>query len=109
MSWHQELLSFVKRLLKLEERVEKNTEEIKAIRQDLKELTEFTSRVAYAVKNNRGKQEADHKILVLQLENELLKLENRLSSSSRLTQTNDSLAPRRLPEGNGRVSLPSGD
>lgn len=106
MSWHQDLLNFVKRLLKLEERVEKNAEEIAAIRQDLKALTEFTNRVAYAVKSNRERQESDHKILVLQLENELLRLENRLSTSNRVIQLEAAQDPKRLTESNGRVDAP---
>lgn len=73
---------FGKKLLFLNERVDGNAEEIKALRQDLKALTDFTQRVAYAVKKNQESENDKNTILVQRLENELLRLENRLLSSS---------------------------
>ncbi len=100
-NWVERLAEFAKKLLKLQEQVEKNSEEIKTIRQDLNALTEFTRKVAYAVRSDRERQEADHKILVLQLQNELLKLENRLSTG-RVTQLDSSQDAKLLPDSNGK-------
>ena len=83
MSWVQDLASFAKRLLTLEGQVESNAEEIKALRQDLKALTEFTQKVAYAVKRNQERAEDKHKNLVLSLKVELLELERRLSTTNK--------------------------
>lgn len=103
MNWIESFTAFAKRLLQLQGRVEQNTEEIAALRKDLKELTEFTRRVAQAVQRNRDRQESDHKILILKLENELLKLENRLSSSSRFIQMETAQEPKQLAETNGKA------
>lgn len=103
MSWVQDLAAFAKRLLMLETRVETNAEEIKALRQDLKSLTEFTQKIAYAVKRNQEKSEDSHTILVKSLENELLKLECRLSVSGRTSNLNGSTHPPQiLPESKSR-------
>jgi hypothetical protein len=47
MTWAGNFVEFVKRLLNLEERVGKNTQELKELRQDLKTLSDFVGRVAY--------------------------------------------------------------
>ncbi|MEM6436011.1 MAG: hypothetical protein AAF773_19480 [Cyanobacteria bacterium P01_D01_bin.115] len=101
MSWVNDLASFAKKLLLLETRVETNTKEIKALRQDLKALTEFTQKVAYAVRRNHEQAGYKHSMLVTKLENELLKLECRLNVSSQSANLNGS-SPHRpvLPEGN---------
>lgn len=96
MSWTGDLAKFVKKLLLLEQRVEKNAEDIKNIRQDLKELTDFTRKVAYAVKSYQSKAESERENLILRLENELLKLEKRLSSTSLLNLDSSPLDQRQL-------------
>lgn len=103
MTWVGNITEFAKRLLQLQGRVEKNTEDIKELRQDLKELTEFTRKVAYAVQRNKDKQEGDHKILVLQLENELLKLESRLNRSNHFTAPESNGTLKQLADSNGRI------
>lgn len=104
MSWVQDLASFVKRLITLETRVESNAEEIKALREDLKSLTEFTQKVAFAVKRNQDKSEDNHTILVKSLENELLKLECRLNASNQSARLNGSASPHKSLPHNHSIS-----
>lgn len=82
----QEFANFVKKILTLEGKTEKNTAEIKILREDLVALTRFTQKVAAVVKENRARikhneeqRGSEREIIVLQLENELFKLEKRLS------------------------------
>lgn len=86
-----DIASFGKKLLFLTERVDKNAEEIKALRQDLKALTNFTQEVAYAVKRNQASAEDKSTILVQKIENELLKLENRLLAANPILPPNDEI------------------
>lgn len=98
MSWIDDLASFAKRLITLEDRVVTNAEDITVIRKDLKTLTEFTRKVAYAVKRNEERSEDKHENLVLILKLELAQLENRLSNSAQSTSDQKQKA---LPEYNG--------
>lgn len=110
MSWLNDLASFAKKLLMLESRVETNAKEIKALRQDVKALTIFTQKVAYAVKRNEERRKNQSDILVRDLKIELLKLEGRLSKDSaplhtlnayqKQAATEDKL----LSDGDGRVT-----
>lgn len=92
MSWVKELADFAKQLLTLESRVESNSKEIQAIRQDMKTLVEFSNKVASVVKHNQITANDRHKLLVAQLQNELLKLENQ-----RLISTSSYQQPKELP------------
>lgn len=88
-----DIASFGRKLLFLSERVAKNAEEIKALRQDLKALTEFTQDVAYAVRRHKDSSEAKSIILVKSLETKLLELENRLLRSNQMPGLNDESRP----------------
>lgn len=79
MSWIQDIAAVARKLILLESRVETNTEEIKALRQDLKALTGFTQKVAYAVKRNEERQKDQQDILIRDLKIEILNLERHLS------------------------------
>lgn len=79
MSWVQDLAGFARQLLTLEYRVKSNVEEIKGLREDLKALTEFTQKVAYAVKRNEERRVNHQSVLTRDLKIELLELERRLS------------------------------
>ena len=81
MSWIQDLASFAKKLLTLEQRVDRNSERIESIHKELIELREFSRNLAYAVSRNQERAEDRESNLALSLENELLKLERRLSAS----------------------------
>lgn len=97
MSWMQDLASFAKRLVTLEDRVETNTKEIEELRKDLKTLTGFTQKVAYAVKRNEERSQDRQDILVRDLKIELLELERRLSGRELALQAADS-GQKRLPD-----------
>jgi len=74
MSWYQSLFDLTKRVVGLDSRVTKNEKEIEALRRDLQKLTGFTRNVAAAVQRNQENSAHAHKQLLLELENQLLRL-----------------------------------
>ncbi|MEL7352758.1 MAG: hypothetical protein AAF171_23545 [Cyanobacteria bacterium P01_A01_bin.116] len=83
------IASFGKKLLFLAEQVDKNAEEIKALRQELSTLTEFTHKIARVVQRNQDRAVDKEEILVLKLKNALSELENRLLTSDQVGNGND--------------------
>mgnify|MGYP001791411799 CR=1 FL=1 len=55
MSWLGDAAGYGKKLLFLSERVEKNAEDLKNLRQDLNKLQNNANKIANAVRFNRGK------------------------------------------------------
>lgn len=55
MSWIREAAGFGKKLLFLSERIDRNAEEIKKLRQDLNQLQSDANKIANAVQFNRAK------------------------------------------------------
>jgi predicted nuclease with TOPRIM domain len=84
MSWASDLAKYAKELLLLQSRVVSNSEEIKELRQDLKALTEFTRKVAYAVKTYEQRSEDKRENLVLTLQLELSKLQTQIAQTNNL-------------------------
>jgi uncharacterized protein YoxC len=81
----EKLYSFGKDLLTLKGQVEKNTADIKELRQDLKDLTSAVDNLVRVVQRNedrasneREKEKLKQENLVLQLKNALLEQESRL-------------------------------
>lgn len=68
-----QILRFSKELLSLKGQVEKNTLEIKEIREDLKNLTIVVQDLKHEIEMNQLKQEHQLEKLKLELENILLK------------------------------------
>ena len=92
MSLLQDLAQFTRRLMLLDDQVQSNAEEIKLLRQDIKELTEFTYKVASAVKHHSVKIDGKHENLVQRYENLILKLKVELNGvESRLRDSHSSL------------------
>lgn len=77
MSWVKDLGTLFKEVLTVEKHVEDNAEDIKDLRKELKELTEFTYKVASAVKQYQTEMRGKHELLAANIQNELLLLENR--------------------------------
>lgn len=76
------LYEFGKQLLALKGQVEKNTQDIKDVRQDLKELTSLVHKLAYSVQRNSDNEAHEREKLVLRLENSLLRVERRFFLSA---------------------------
>ncbi|MGD1853997.1 MAG: hypothetical protein ACFB2W_07065 [Leptolyngbyaceae cyanobacterium] len=105
MSWLQDLGKFTKQVITLEIRVNSNAKEIQLLRQDLKDLTQFTQKVAFAVKRYRAdmdhaqeRLDDKHSLLVKTLENELHRFAASNNSTAIATELND--RQKRLPEDN---------
>jgi hypothetical protein len=73
----QKLYEFGKQLLTLKNQVDKNTQDIKELRQDLKELTSLVQKLAYKLDRNSENDAHEREKLMLRLENALLKIERR--------------------------------
>ncbi|MGG6297819.1 hypothetical protein ACQ4M4_25785 [Leptolyngbya sp. AN02str] len=105
MTWINNLAEFVKRLLQLENRVEKNSQQIEELRQDLKKLTDYVARLGNAVQHDRQERAHDQELnaterenLVLRLRIELMEMEKRIGqyqssvNSPKLLSTENSQA-----------------
>lgn len=84
-----EIFSAVKQVFTLTEQTERNKEDVKEFRRDLKavedrleQLTVLVIRLAQDIQNHKRETEQKHENLALRLENEMLKFERRLSSGS---------------------------
>jgi DNA repair exonuclease SbcCD ATPase subunit len=114
MSWSSDIKDFIQKLLRLQSRVEKNSEDITSIRQDLDKLARILNQVAHTVRDNEAqisenevKAKARHNSaklerenLILRLENELLKLENRLKTAAPTPIESQSMTQPQLFENN---------
>lgn len=79
------IYAFGKELLTLKKQVESNTKEIKDLRQDFDELTDAVKELREAVNSNEMRAEYERtnaqnqrEILLLGIENKILKMEGRL-------------------------------
>lgn len=86
MSWVKELTSFFKQVMVLEERVKRNTEELKALRTDLKEIVEATQRISNVISSEQQESQLKHDLLVSQLKNKLLEFEVKLETKGDSSQ-----------------------
>ena len=78
----KKLYELAKQLFVLIQESQRNKNEIKELRQELKELTAAVQRVAYEVHRLGENDEHEREKLALRLENELLKFERRLPSTT---------------------------
>ena len=78
----KQLYDLIKQLLLLTQETQRNKAEIKELRQELKELTSVVQRLAYEIHRTGENDAHEREKLVLRLENELLKIERRLSSAN---------------------------
>ena len=69
----QEVTGALKMIILLDERTEKNANDIVEIREELRNLTKAVERLAYEVKRIDDREAAEREILRLRLENERLK------------------------------------
>jgi predicted nucleic acid-binding Zn-ribbon protein len=90
MQVFSQIIRFSKELLALKGQVEKNTLEVKEIREDLKQLTIVIQNLKHEMEIHQLKQDSDLKIQRLELENILLRYFH-------TTSAND--APPMLPPG----------
>lgn len=75
--WKQ-ILEMAKRLLLLAQDTQRNRDEIKELRQELRDLTRAVERLAYEIHRVGEKDEHEREKIVLRVDNELLRFERRL-------------------------------
>lgn len=107
MSFLGKLLDLGQKILSLQKRVEKNSEEIKSLRRDLAALTGFTRKVSAAVKQNRTEIEHDKEIREKENENLIVNLQKALLELELRLRTNEASDPRSTNAEN--ASIGSGD
>lgn len=89
MSWLQELYKYGKQILALTQKVERHETDIEKIRVELSTLTKTVERVIYEIRHDRDAAEKDREIVLLRLENQLLRFERRLPPPTDNPQTDD--------------------
>ena len=77
--WKQ-ILTTAKTLFILDEKTKRNHEETQEIRKEVRNLTSKVERLAYEIHRVRDNNEHERQKLTLRLDNELLRLERRLSA-----------------------------
>jgi hypothetical protein len=73
-----EIWKFTKTLVTLADDLQKYHSEIKDIRQDLRDLTIIVNRLAQEIKHTKETTAGERANMLLQVENQLLKFQNRL-------------------------------
>ena len=77
----QQIYDSLKKLLLLKEQTDKNTtdvKELKELQREVKELTAVVQHLIYEVRGNRNDEAHERENMALRLQNELLKFERRL-------------------------------
>lgn len=70
----------ITKVITLGKQTDKNTEEIKELQREIRELHSWLERLAYEIKRTQDEDRHEREKLALRLENELLKFERRLAS-----------------------------
>lgn len=78
MTWWQQLYQYGRHLFAVAQKVERHDNEMKQMRQELDALTGTVERILYEIQRDRDATEKDREILLLRLENQLLRFERRL-------------------------------
>jgi archaellum component FlaC len=78
--WKQ-IFDMAKRLLLLVEHTDRNRDEIKELQKQFRDLAAAFERLAYEIRRVSDKDDHEREKIILQLQNELLKLERRLPSA----------------------------
>lgn len=78
MTWWQQLYQYGRQIFALAQKVERHDGEMKQMRQDLDRLTKTVEQIIYEIRRDRDASEKDREILLLRLENQLLRFERRL-------------------------------
>lgn len=74
----QQLYDSLKKLMLLKEQTDKNTDDVKELQREVKELTAVVQHLIYEVRGNRNDEAHERENMALRLQNELLKFERRL-------------------------------
>jgi archaellum component FlaC len=82
-----DIFSAIKQIFTLKEQIERNRDDLKDFRRELKEIEErlekltiLVIQLAQDIQNHKNETEQKHENLTLRLENEMLKFERRLPS-----------------------------
>lgn len=86
--WKQ-IFDMAKRLLLLAEDTKRNRDEIKELRQELRNLTAAVERLAYELHRVSEKDDHEREKIELKLDNALLRFERRLSSGKKGEKSED--------------------
>ena len=71
------------KIVTLTKQTDKNTEDIKELQREVREIHSWLERLAYEIHKTRDEDRHEREKLALRLENELLKFERRLPSGNK--------------------------
>jgi hypothetical protein len=80
----KQVYDYVRQLLSVKHQTEQNTDDIRDLRQELKELTAAVQVLAFEVRRNQENDTHEREKMLLRLENALLKFERRLPPGKRV-------------------------
>lgn len=76
----EKIWDLITKVITLGKQTDKNTEEIKELRREVREIHSWLERLAYEIQKTREEDRHEREKMALRLENELLKFERRLAS-----------------------------
>lgn len=79
--WWKQILEMAQTLLRIMDDLKQTRADIKEIRQEVQEMSEAIQRLAFELKRTQEREEAERRILKLELENQLLRAERGLPSA----------------------------
>ena len=79
----EKIWDLITKVITLGKQTDKNTEEIKELQREVRELHSWLERLAYEIHKTREDDRHEGEKLALRLENELLKFERRLPSAEK--------------------------
>lgn len=77
--WWKQLLEMAQTLLRIMDDLKQIRTEIKDVRREMQEMSDAIQRLAFEVKRTQEREEAERRILKLELENQLLRAERGLA------------------------------
>lgn len=76
----EKVWDLITKVITLGKQTDKNTEEIKELQREVREIHSWLERLAYEIKRTQDEERHEREKLALRLENEILKFERRLPS-----------------------------
>ncbi len=84
--WWKQALEMARTLLRIMDELKQTRTEIKEIRQEMQEMSDAIQRLAFELKRMQEREEAERRILKLEIENQLLRAERGLPTAKAETE-----------------------
>lgn len=84
--WWKQVLEMARTLLRIMDELKQTRAEIKDIRHEMQEMSDAIQRLAFELKRTQEREEAERRILKLEIENQLLRAERGLPPAKTKTE-----------------------